>query len=133
MGDGRGAGTDTRIAAARALAADRAATVLLKGPSTVVATPDGACRIVTSGDARLATAGTGDVLSGAIGALLAAGATPLAAASLGAQVHGAAGRTCPAAGTRAGDVAAALPATVSTLVEARADEGAVAARSGRRQ
>ena len=46
--------------------------MLLKGPATVVAAPDGdVLVVVTDGDARLATAGTGDVLSGIIGALLA--------------------------------------------------------------
>ena len=53
-----------RIAAARRLAADLRAVVLLKGPATVVADPDGDVLVVASGDARLATAGTGDVLSG---------------------------------------------------------------------
>ena len=51
--------------------------VLLKGPATVVAAPDGAVLITTTGDARLATAGTGDVLTGIIAALLAGGIAPL--------------------------------------------------------
>ena len=80
-----------RIAAARDLASLTAAVVLLKGPTTVVADPAGQVRIVTTGDARLATAGTGDVLSGVIGALLAQGMSPLAAASAGAWLHGRAG------------------------------------------
>ena len=58
-----------RMVAARRLAADSGCTVLLKGPATVVADPDGDALVVTAGDARLATAGTGDVLSGIIGAL----------------------------------------------------------------
>ena len=69
---GRRPGAD-RIAAARRLAADTRSVVLLKGPTTVVAEPDGDVLVVVAGDARLATAGTGDVLSGIIGALLATG------------------------------------------------------------
>ena len=47
--------------------------VLLKGRATVVAAPDGDVLVTTTGDARLATAGTGDVLAGIIGGLLASG------------------------------------------------------------
>ena len=61
-----------RIAAARAAAAQLGAVVLLKGGPTVVADPTGRARIVSSGDARLATAGTGDVLTGMIAGRLAA-------------------------------------------------------------
>ena len=66
------------MVAARRLAADSGCTVLLKGAATIVADPDGAALVVTAGDARLATAGTGDVLSGIIGALLAGGMTAVA-------------------------------------------------------
>ena len=69
---GRRPGAD-RFAAARRLAADTRTVVLLKGPATIVADPGGDVRVVASGDARLATAGTGDVLAGIIGALLATG------------------------------------------------------------
>lgn len=61
-----------RIAAARRAAAQLDAVVLLKGGPTVVADPQGRARIVSSGDARLATAGTGDVLTGMIAGRLAA-------------------------------------------------------------
>ena len=50
--------------------------VLLKGPTTVVAEPSGQAIVVTTGDQRLATAGSGDVLAGIIGAFLARGAKP---------------------------------------------------------
>ena len=81
----------TGSAAARDLAAATGAVVLLKGPTTVVAHPDGRALLVTAGDARLATAGTGDVLSGVIGALLAQGVPPFDAAAAGAWLHGAGG------------------------------------------
>lgn len=84
---GRRVGPD-RIGAVRQAAAELAAVVLLKGPATVIAAPDGRVRIVTSGDQRLATAGTGDVLSGVIGSALAAGLEPFEAAALGAHLHG---------------------------------------------
>jgi hydroxyethylthiazole kinase-like uncharacterized protein yjeF len=61
-----------RLAAARAIAADTGAVVLLKGSGTVIATPDGRLAVNPTGDARLATAGTGDVLAGWIGGLWAA-------------------------------------------------------------
>ncbi|MEO5837765.1 MAG: NAD(P)H-hydrate dehydratase [Acidimicrobiales bacterium] len=105
-----------RIDAARALARESGAVVLLKGPTTVVADEHGAALVVLGGDARLATAGTGDVLSGIIGALLAQGVDALAAAGVGAYLHGAAAMSCPPFGMIAGDVAHALPAVLSRLL-----------------
>ena len=107
---------DDRIAAARSLAAATGAVVLLKGPTTVVAHPDGRARLVTAGDQRLATAGTGDVLSGAIGALLARGLDPFDAAAAGAWLHGTAARFGPPEGLIARDVVELLP---DAIAEAR--------------
>ncbi|MEM9564924.1 MAG: NAD(P)H-hydrate dehydratase [Actinomycetota bacterium] len=108
---GRPPGTD-RIAEARSLAARLGAVVLLKGPTTVVADPGGEVLVSTAGDARLATAGTGDVLSGIVAAGLAAGLTPLLAAGLGAEVHGRSARRGHAVGLVASD----LPALVADLL-----------------
>lgn len=60
-----------RIAAARQLSARYAAVVVLKGSGTVIASPDGRVAVNPTGNAGLATGGTGDVLGGLIGALLA--------------------------------------------------------------
>ena len=98
-----------RLAAARALAAATGAVVLLKGPTTVVAGPDGAVLVTATGDARLATAGTGDVLSGLGGALLASGLDPLRAAAVAAHLHGRAGAVGSARGLVAGDLVDHLP------------------------
>ncbi|MCB0955448.1 MAG: NAD(P)H-hydrate dehydratase [Ilumatobacter sp.] len=104
-----------RLVAARRLAADTGCVVLLKGPATVVAGPDGRTLVVTSGDERLATAGSGDVLSGLIGALLARGVPALEAAAAGAWLHGRAAAMAPAAGLVAGDIADHLPAVLEEL------------------
>jgi NAD(P)H-hydrate epimerase len=114
-----------RIAAVRDLAARSGAVVLGKGPTTVVAAPDGRVRLVRSGDQRLATAGTGDVLTGIVAALLAADLDPLDAAAVGAHVHGLAGRAAPRAGAVASDVVDALPDALAHLLGAGApDHGA---------
>lgn len=78
---------DDRIAAARALAAKMNATVLLKGHVTVVADPSGAVYLNPAGESWAATAGSGDVLSGMIGALLASGLPAAEAAAAAAFVH----------------------------------------------
>ena len=80
-----------RFAEVRDLARETGAVVLLKGPTTVVAGPDGTLRVVCSGTAALASAGTGDVLAGLIGATIARGHDPLEAAALAAHLHGRAG------------------------------------------
>ncbi|MCY3786060.1 MAG: NAD(P)H-hydrate dehydratase [bacterium] len=108
---------DDRLAAARRLAADCGAFVLLKGPTTVVAAPDGVARFVASGDARLATAGSGDVLAGMIGALLAQRTAPLEAAALAAHVHGMASRLGPPVGLLAGDLPALIPSALASVLE----------------
>lgn len=93
-----------RVAATRELARHTGAVVVLKGPTTVVAEPAGATRLIDFGDHRLATAGTGDVLAGVIAALLAQGANSFDAATAGVAVHGLAGRRGPAIGMMAGDL-----------------------------
>ncbi|MGH9019348.1 MAG: ADP-dependent NAD(P)H-hydrate dehydratase, partial [Acidimicrobiales bacterium] len=94
-----------RIQAARSLAAEAGAVVLLKGPTTVVADPGGAGLLVTAGSPRLATAGTGDVLSGTIAAFAARGLPLVEAAGLAAHVHGRAAALGPPEGLVAGDLA----------------------------
>lgn len=104
-----------RFAAARRLASDTRTVVLLKGPVTVVADPGGDVRVVASGDSRLATAGTGDVLAGIIGALLATGMDPFDAASAGPWIHAEAARHAPPIGMVAGDLLDALPTVLERL------------------
>jgi ADP-dependent NAD(P)H-hydrate dehydratase / NAD(P)H-hydrate epimerase len=76
-----------RIEATRNLAQDLGATVLLKGNVTVIADPDGRTYLNPAGQSWAATAGSGDVLSGLIGALLATGRPPVEAAAMAAFVH----------------------------------------------
>jgi hydroxyethylthiazole kinase-like uncharacterized protein yjeF len=114
---GHDVGAD-RVESALALAAKMNATVLLKGDRTIVASPDGSALVNTTGTPALATAGSGDVLAGLIGSLLAAGLPPEKAALAGAFAHGLAGRIA-ARGSRpttSADVAAALPDAISTLL-----------------
>ena len=103
---------DDRVAAARHLAAQTRATVLLKGPTTVVADPSGRALLSTAGDERLATAGTGDVLAGVIGAYLAQGLDGLHAGAAAAFVHGRAGHLGWRHGLVAGDLLDLLPAVL---------------------
>jgi len=82
-----------RLASVRELAARYRATVLLKGSTTLVAGPDGGpVRVNPTGTPWLATAGSGDVLSGLAGSLLAAGLSARDAGSVAAYLHGLAGR-----------------------------------------
>jgi hydroxyethylthiazole kinase-like uncharacterized protein yjeF len=81
-----------RLTLVRSAAAELGVTVLLKGSTTLVASADGRTRINTTGTRWLGTAGTGDVLSGACGTLLATGCSPLDAGSGAAFVHGLAAR-----------------------------------------
>ncbi len=80
------------IEAATSAAARWGQIVVLKGATTVIAEPDGRARINDGGNAALATAGTGDVLAGAIAGLIAQGLAPFDAATLGVYLHSAAGR-----------------------------------------
>ncbi|MCX5278554.1 NAD(P)H-hydrate dehydratase [Streptomyces sp. NBC_00198] len=111
LGVAREAVEEARLASVRELAGLYGATVLLKGATTLVAGPvGGPVRVNATGTAWLATAGSGDVLSGLAGSLLASGLSALAAGSVAAYLHGLAGRFA-ADGAPAGahDVAAAVP------------------------
>ncbi len=123
-----------RIASCRGAAAELDAHVLLKGPTTVVAAPpdtvsapdgpDGLewasgrpspVLLVDRGDERLATAGSGDVLAGLIGAALAADVEPLHAAAAAAWIHAAAADLGSAEGLLAGDLVDLLPEAIGAL------------------
>jgi NAD(P)H-hydrate epimerase len=102
-----------RVRHARAVAKESGAIVVLKGDDTLVVPPEGVVAVSPGATPALATAGTGDVLSGLIGALLAKGMDPFDAACAGVLAHARAGR---AAAERhgvdhviAGDVIEALP------------------------
>lgn len=100
-----------RVEAALRLAARLRGTVLLKGDRTIVAAPDGRAWANPTGTPVLATGGSGDVLTGLLGSLLAAGLPPERAALAAAYAHGLAGRRAAAAGpVTAPDVARALHA-----------------------
>jgi NAD(P)H-hydrate epimerase len=115
-----------RLGAARALAAQTRAVVVLKGARTVVCDGtlgDEYCAIAPTGGPALATGGSGDVLAGVIGALLAQGVPAAHAARAGAFVHGAAGDAVGAAlgrGTLASDLPAAVAAAIRDLTAAHA-------------
>lgn len=87
--------------------------MLLKGPTTIVADPHGRALVVDHGDERLATAGSGDVLAGMIGAALACGAPPLEASAAAAWMHAEAARLGPRTGLAAGDLVDHLPAALA--------------------
>ena len=105
-----------RVGAARRLAADLGCVVLLKGDATVVADADGRAFVNATGTPWLATAGTGDVLSGIAGALLATGLPAAEAAAIAAHLHG---RTAQLAAERgpllAGDLIRRLPEAISRV------------------
>ncbi len=95
-------------------AADRFGCVcLLKGADSLVAAPDEGVLVCVADAPGLATAGTGDVLTGVVAAFLAKGLEPRLAAAAGATAHGLAARSLPQRGLIASDVIAALPATLA--------------------
>ena len=110
-----------RLRVAREEAALWHKTVVLKGAHTVVASPDGAAKISAVANPGLASAGTGDVLSGAIAGLLAQGLPYPAAAACGVYLHGLAGEMVRAelgdAGMVASDLLPALPRAIKKIKE----------------
>ncbi len=98
-----------RVAAAKTAATTWGQVVVLKGAATVIAAPDGSVAIAPFENPALATGGTGDVLAGAIGALLAQGLEPFAAARLGVYLHGLAGDGARERFGDAGVIASDLP------------------------
>jgi len=110
-----------RVTAARTLASRFGAVVVLKGAGTVIAAPDARIAINPTGGAALATGGTGDVLGGIIGALLAQHLPPFEAALAGVYFHGLAADTLTAhgmgpAGLTAGELAAAVRSSINQLI-----------------
>lgn len=104
---------EDRVSHAQTAAAQWQQIVVLKGANTVIAHPDGRVAVGPEGNAALAVAGTGDVLSGLIGGLLAQGMEPWPAAQLGVWLHAAAGGKVRDelgdTGVTAGDLIARLP------------------------
>jgi NAD(P)H-hydrate epimerase len=102
-----------RAGAVRALARASRAVVVLKGAHSLIGTPDGEIAVNPTGTPLLATAGSGDVLSGVIGALLAGGLSARDAAVAGVWLHGAAAQRLEPllgdAGLLAHEVADAIP------------------------
>jgi len=105
---------------ARWLAQLADATVLLKGAATLVATPGGEVLSQEDGPSWLATAGSGDVLAGIAGALMAAGVDAVHAGAMAASVHGHAATRASAGGPASAAItAAAIPATITELLKLR--------------
>ncbi|HYM26679.1 MAG TPA: NAD(P)H-hydrate dehydratase, partial [Steroidobacteraceae bacterium] len=114
---------DDRLGVAMRAAARWGQTVVLKGAHTVVATPEGRGALSPYANALLATAGTGDVLAGAIAGLLAQGLAPFEAAGCGVYLHGMAaadlGGELGDRGLLASDLLGALPRAAHTILHGR--------------
>lgn len=111
-------GEARKIDRARAAAKRAGCVVLLKGPDTVIAAPDGRAAVNTTGSPFLATAGSGDVLAGLIAGLAAQGMAAYEAACAGAWLHGRLGEAL-GAGLIAEDLPEALPALLNELAPAK--------------
>jgi ADP-dependent NAD(P)H-hydrate dehydratase / NAD(P)H-hydrate epimerase len=111
---GREVGAD-RVGAARELAQRSKAIVLLKGPGTVIADPNGRAVVNPTGTPALASAGTGDVLAGIVGGLISRGMAPFEAAAAGSYLHGAASEHVFDAGLVAPDLIEALPEVLDDI------------------
>ena len=110
-----------RLGLARRAADETGCVTVLKGAGTVIAAPDGRAAINLAGSVALAKAGSGDVLTGVIGALLAQGMDPWGAACLGVWAHARAADRCAATTGPYGLLAGDLPAAMGpALVEAAA-------------
>ena len=107
-----------RVQRARAAAERAGCVVLLKGPDTVIAAPDGRATVNTTGTPFLATAGSGDVLAGLIAGLAAQGMDAFDSACAGAWLHGRLGESL-GAGLIADDLPEALPAVLDALAPVR--------------
>lgn len=108
-------GSGSRPERVRALARASGMVIVAKGPDTVIAAPDGRLACAWRASSWLSTAGTGDVLAGAIASRLATGAEAFAAACEGVWLHGEAAHLCPP-GFTAGDLAARLPAALEACL-----------------
>ncbi len=110
-----------RVGTAKRAALEWHKTIVLKGAGTVIAAPDGRCRISPIANPGLASAGTGDVLTGAIAGLVAQGLSLFDAAACGVYLHGKAGEVVKAelgdAGMIASDLLPVLPLVIKQLKE----------------
>jgi len=108
-----------RLELARDFACRHNVYLVLKGAGTIIAAPDGNTAINSSGNQYLATAGSGDILTGIIGSFLAQGLSPLAACCLGVYVHGLTADLLTAEGNRhgltAGDLLSTIPRALMAI------------------
>jgi ADP-dependent NAD(P)H-hydrate dehydratase / NAD(P)H-hydrate epimerase len=115
---------ECRLEAARDAAVEWGQVIVLKGARTVIAAPDGATAVCPFENPALASGGTGDVLAGTIGALLAQGLEPYEAAQVGVYLHAMAGEAVRArlgdSGLLASDLTLELPLARKRLVDAAA-------------
>ncbi len=113
----------TRTLMALEMARRYSIVIVLKGPKTLTVWPDGSILVNSSGTEALATAGSGDVLTGLLAGLLAQKIMPEIAAAIGVYIHGVAGRiaarTCGIQGTTAEDIADALGPAIDTILNPR--------------
>jgi len=116
-----------RVGAAREAARRSGGVALLKGARTVIACPEGRALILPTGNAAMATGGMGDVLTGAVAALIGAGLPPLEATACAAYLHGLAGDLAAAArgelGLLAHEVADELPRALARVRAGEVDDG----------
>lgn len=116
----------TRTLTALEMARRYGIAIVLKGPKTLTVWHDGSILVNSSGTEALATAGSGDVLTGLIAGLIAQKMTPEVAAAVGVYIHGIAGRiaarACGIFGTTAEDIAEAIGPAIDSIVYPRSDK-----------